>query len=437
MFRSLGLRDYRMWFAGALVSNVGTWMQRIAQDWLVLTDLTDDDASAVGLTVGLQFAPMLLLVPFTGMVADRFDRRRVLLITQLAMAALAGGLAAVTLAGVVELWMVYLFALALGVAAAFDAPARQAFVGELVPGDQLANAVALNSASFNSARLIGPGVAGLLVAAIGTGWVFLLNVATFIPVIVALALLRTRLVVPERSRRGPGALIDGLRYVRGRADIVLVLVLIFLWGTLGMNFAVYISTMSRIEFGLGPADYGVLSSVLAIGSVSGALLAARRDVPRIAMIGYAAAVATAGMTLAALAPDPWVFGVALVAVGVAAMTIMTTANAYVQTTTPPAMRGRVMALYMAIFVGGTPVGAPVIGWIAEVASPRAAMLVGAAAGALIILILLGYYARARSLHLTWEPERRWPVRIRSGRTAVERELATSEIAIVEAETRRT
>lgn len=436
MFSSLGVRNYRLWFAGALVSNIGTWMQRIAQDWLVLTELTDEDASAVGITMGLQFAPMLLLLPLTGMVADRFDRRRVLVATQSSMAVLGGVLGVVTLTGHVTLWMVYGFALLLGVAAAFDAPARQAFVGELVPDSQLSNAVSLNSASFNGARLIGPGIAGLLIAAISPGWVFIVNVGTFVAVLVAIAVLRTRDLIPqERGRRGRGAIREGLRYVRGRRDLILVLVLVFLWGTFVMNFAVFIATMTRIVFELGPTQYGVLSSVLALGSVSGALLSARRGGPRLGIIAWAALAAAAALVAAALAPNPWLFGVALVAVGVAAMTLITTANSYVQITTPPAMRGRVIALYMAIFVGGTPIGAPLVGLIAQTAGPRFAMLTAAAAAAVIVIIAVVYFLRTRALRIRWEPRRRWPLRF-TGRAAEDRELATTEIAFVETEGRK-
>lgn len=435
MFSSLGVRNYRLWFAGALVSNVGTWMQRIAQDWLVLTDLTDEDASAVGITMGLQFAPMLLLLPVTGLVADRFDRRRVLAITQSSMAVLGGGLGVITLTGHVQLWMVYGFALLLGVAAAFDGPVRQAFVGELVPTGQLANAVSLNSASFNGARLIGPGVAGLLIAAVGPGWVFVINVATFAGVLLALGLLRPRDLVPyERAGRGRGRIREGLRYVRGRHDLVLVLVLVFLWGTFGMNFAVFISTMTRIVYDLGPEAYGVLSSVMAIGSVSGALLSARRERPRLGIIAWSAGAAAVALTVAAVAPEVWLFGLALVAVGVSAMTLMTTANSYVQITTPPAMRGRVMALYMAIFVGGTPLGAPLMGLIAETAGPRAAVLVAAASAGVVVVIAVVYFLRTRALRIHWDAARRWPLRF-TGR-ASDRELATAEIAIVEVEARK-
>jgi MFS family permease len=211
-FRSFAIRNYRLWFAGALVSNVGAWMQRVAQDWLILTELTDNDATAVGFSLALQFGPQLLLLPLTGLAADRISRRRLLVITQASMAVLALALGLLTVFGVVQLWMVFGFALALGVASAFDVPARQAFVGDLVPDDHLGNAVALNSTSFNIARLFGPAVAGLLVVAIGEGWVFLLNSTTFAGVIVALGLLRRAEFTPwVRSPKRPGAIRDGFR----------------------------------------------------------------------------------------------------------------------------------------------------------------------------------------------------------------------------------
>jgi MFS family permease len=254
-------------------------------------------------------------------------------------------------------------------------------------------------------------------------------------VLVALAVLRTSDMIPlEKAKRGRGAIREGLRYVRGRRDLVLVLVLVFIWGTFGMNFAVYLSTMTRIVFDLGPEAYGVLSSVLAIGSVSGALLSARREIPRLGVVAWAALGAAASLTVAAFAPYPWVFGIALVAVGVSAMTLMTTANSYVQITTPPVMRGRVMALYMAIFVGGTPLGAPLMGLIAQTAGPRIAMLAAAIAALVVLIIAVVYFLRTRALRVSWEPTRRWPLRF-TGR-AEDRELATTEIAVVETEARK-
>jgi len=438
MFRSFAVRNYRLWFAGAIVSNVGTWMQRIAQDWLVLTQLTDDDATAVGITMALQFGPQLLLLPITGLVADRMDRRKLLIFTQIAMAVLGFGLAAITLTGVATLGMVYLFALGLGIAAAFDAPARQAFVSELVPTPYLSNAVALNSASFNAARLIGPAVAGLLVAWVGVGWVFLINAVTFGAVLISLGLLRTESFTTfTRPPRAPGQLLGGFRYVRQRPDILLVLTMIAILGTIGFNFPIFISAMARIEFDQGAGEFGVLSSVIAIGSVTGALLSARRDRPRLRIIALSSLGFGAALAAAALMPNALTFGIALVLVGFAGLTTMTTANAYVQTTTAPAMRGRVMALYLSIFIGGTVVGAPLLGWIADTAGPRWSLAAGAASGFIAAGIAAVFWVRTRQVRIAWDGERRWPLALRYGEGSdADRDLATTEIAVVESQTQR-
>ena len=432
-FRSFAVVNFRLWFAGALVSNIGTWMQRIGQDWLVLTQLTDNDAVAVGIASALQFGPSLVLLPITGLVADRFDRRRVLAITQSAMGLLGLGLGLITVLGIVELWMVFGFALALGVAAAFDAPARQAFVGELVPPTLLSNAVALNSASFNGARLIGPALAGFLTAAVGAGWAFLINAATFGAVLIALALLRPEQFTPiTRPPRAKGQIRAGFRYVRKRPDIQLVFVMIFITGTLGFNFPIFIATMS-VEFDQGAGEFGVLSSVLAIGSLSGALLAARRERPRLRTVTLASAGFGVSLGLAALAPNVWLFGALLVLVGLTGLSMMASANGYVQTTTSPKMRGRVMALYLAIFLGGTPIGAPLIGWVADTLGPRWALVIGATSGLVAAAIAGVYFVRTRGVRLRWDREARWPVGVT---TAIDRDTATSEIAIVEAESQR-
>ncbi|TXK19023.1 MFS transporter [Homoserinibacter sp. GY 40078] len=435
-FRSFATRNYRLWFAGAFVSNIGTWMQRIAQDWLVLVELTDEDAIAVGVVMALQFGPQLVLLPVTGWVADRFDRRRVLAVTQGVMLLLALGLGLVTLLGVAELWMVFGFALGLGVTAAFDAPARQAFVGELVDGRLLANAVALNAASFNGARLIGPAVAGILVAAVGSGWVFIINAGTFVAMLAALAALHTSDLTPfTRKARGPGQLRAGFRYVRRRPDILLVFTMVFLTGTLGYNFPIYTATMARVEFGEGPEEFGWLSSALAVGSVAGALLAARRDRPRLRTLTLASAGFGLSLAAAALAPEQLSFGVLLTLVGFAGITMMNTANAYVQTTTSPSMRGRVMALYLGIFLGGTPIGAPLVGAVADAAGPRWAIAVGAASGLLAAGIAGVFYVRTREVRLRWDRGRAWPLRL-DRPTPADRDTATREIAIVEATTQR-
>lgn len=395
MFRSLRGRDYRVWAAGALVSNVGTWMQRTAQDWIVLTVLTDNDAVALGIVMALQFGPQLVLLPVTGLVADRVDQRKLLMATQGAMGVLGLTLGILTVTGVVELWHVYVFAALLGAVAAFDAPARQTFVSQLVAGPDLTNAIALNSASFNAARMIGPAAAGLLTASIGAGPVFLINAATFAAVLWSLGTLRG-LRPMARAPRARGDLIGGFRYVRRRPDILVILVMVFLLGTFGFNFPIYIATMARVEFAQGAGAFGLLSSAMAIGSVVGALLSARRERPRFRLLLVSTGAFGAASALAAVMPGEVSFAIMLAAVGIAAQTFMTTANGLVQLSTDPAVRGRVMAIYMAIFMGGTPIGAPIVGWVANEFGPRWAIGVGAASGMAAASVALIWMLRMRS-----------------------------------------
>ncbi|MBG6212475.1 MFS family permease [Cryobacterium sp. CAN_C3] len=449
MFRSLSVVNYRIWFAGALVSNIGTWMQRTAQDWIVLTQLTDYNATAVGITMALQLGPMLLLMPWSGLIADRFNRRKLLILTQTLMGLLALGLGILSVTGVVELWHVYLFAFGLGVVAAIDAPARQTFVSELVAEENLSNAVALNSASFHGARLIGPAAAGLLTVAAGAGWVFMINTVTFAATVFAMTLLRThQLRRQPKISRERGQLMAGFRYVRGRSDIIVVMIAVFLIGTFGLNFAIFTSTMATIEFGRGAAEFGLLSSIMAIGAVAGSLLAARRSRARLRLIVLGAALFGIACALSAIMPTYASFAVSLVLIGLSALTLMTTANAYVQTTTRPEMRGRVMALYMAIFVGGTPLGAPLVGWVADACGPRWALGVAAISGLLAAAVVLFWMVRYRRLRVQLHPFTAPRVRVlhsgdgrdlqpsrdRDRETAAElnRETATREIAIVEA-----
>jgi MFS family permease len=436
MFRSLGGVNYRIWSAGALVSNIGTWMQRTAQDWIVLTELTDHNATAVGIVMALQFGPQLLLMPWSGLIADRFDRRRLLILTQTLMGALALGLGLITVTGLVQLWHVYLFAFALGVVAALDAPARQTFVAELVSDDNLSNAVALNSASFNGARLIGPAAAGLLTVAVGAGWVFMINAVTFAVTVFAMTLLRKdQLRTRPRASREPGQLVAGFRYVWRRPDIVVVLITVFLVGTFGFNFAIFTSTMATVEFGMGAGEFGLLSSIMAIGSVAGALMSARRSRPRLRLVVGGALAFGLACAVAAIMPTYATFAASLAVVGLAALTLMTTANAYVQTTTTPAMRGRVMALYMAIFAGGTPLGAPLVGWVADQYGPRWSLGVAALSGILAAGTVLFWMVKYRRLRVRFRPRVSPRLQVRhdgDGRRPETPETATREIAIVEA-----
>lgn len=379
-FASLAFRNYRLWFAGALVANIGTWMQRVAQDWLVLTVLTDDSGVAVGITTALQFAPALFLSAWAGVLADRLDRRRLLAFTQGAMGVLAAGLGALVLSGHAQLWHVYVFAGLLGCVSAVDAPARQTFVADMVPPERLPNAVGLNSASFNAARMIGPGVAGLLIAWVGTGWVFLINAVSFAGTIAALLAMRRRDLQPvQRSERGKGQIREGLRYVRGRTDLLVVMVVVGVVSTLGLNFQLTSAVMARMEFGKGPGEYGILGSVLAIGSLAGALMAARRERPRVRLVIMSALGFGAAAGVMALMPTYELYMLSTIPVGFASLTMLTAANATIQVSTTPQMRGRVMSIYLIVFLGATPIGSPFVGWVAETLGPRWSIGVGALA----------------------------------------------------------
>lgn len=402
-FRSLSIRNYRIWFIGAFVSNVGAWMQATTQNWVVLTELTANNAAAVGFTMALQFGPQLLLVPFSGAVADRFDRRKVLLVTQTLLMLLAAGLGTLLITGLAELWHLYSFALGLGIVNAFDSTSRQAFVSDLVGGKQLSNAVALNSASFNSARLVGPAVAGVLIAAIGSGWVFIINSASFLSMLAALMLITTKHVREQHEGARPSQLSQlsaGFRYVKSRRDLLVIFVMVFLVGAFSMNFPVMSSTMA-VEFGRGASDYGLLSSILAIGSLAGALLSARRPNARMRIV----IIAVGGLGIVSLSaaamPSFWLFAGTLVFFGLATSTMLTTANGFVQTTSAPAVRGRVLALYMAILMGGAPIGAPLVGAAADAFGARATFVISGVAALISFAIGLTWLLVARQLRLRW------------------------------------
>ena len=395
-FRSLRSFNFRLWTAGALVSNVGTWMQRVAQDWLVLTQLTHHDASALGIVVGLQFAPLLLLLPWTGLAADRLNQRKLLMLTQATMGVLALILGALTIAGVTQLWHVYVLAFLSGCAAALDAPVRQTFVAEMVGDADLPNAVALNSTSFNAAQMIGPAVAGLMIASVGMGWAFLLNGLSFAAVLISMSFFRLQeLHKSARAHPTTSGFLEGLHYVWRRPDLRAILVMLFLLGTFGMNFPIFISTMAVNVFHSDARAFGLLTSLMAVGTVSGALFAASRKRQSLASLMAGAGVFGLGCTLAALAPGYWWFGAALVVIGAAGLTFINGTNSMMQLSTEPAMRGRVMALRVAIALGGAPIGAPITGWVANQFGPRWALGIGAAAGFTAALVAVYVLARRK------------------------------------------
>ncbi len=412
MFSSLAIRNYRIYASGAIVSNAGTWMGRVAQDWVVLTELTDNDARALGIVTGLQFLPMLLLAPIGGAISDRFPKRRVMFATQSVMALTATLMGVLVLTGVIELWQMYLLALLQGSAAAIDSPARQAFVSEMVPADKIPNAVGLNSASFHGGRLIGPAIAGLLIAAVGTGPTFLVNAATFVAVLVALWAMNPRELTPSPRATGKGRIREGIAYVRHRPDIILIMVLVFVHGTFGMNFQMTNALMATETFHRGVTDYGILGSVMAIGSLSGALLAAGRAKPRLRYLLGAMALFSACTLVLGLAPNFTVYLVALIPTGLAALTVMVTANSMIQLSVDAAVRGRVMALYMAVFMGGTPVGSPVIGWIGETFGARWTILIATLTCGLAVVGATLYVMRTDNIHVRLQREPRRLVLLR-------------------------
>jgi len=391
--RSLGVRNYRLYFSGQLISLTGTWAQWIAQDWLVL-QLTNS-GTALGVVTALQFAPSLLLSLYGGALADRGDKRKLMLGTQSGLGLAALVLAVLDLTGMVALWHVLVLAGVVGVFSALDAPIRQAFVVEMVGPAELPNAVALNSTSFNLARIIGPAIAGLVISVFGTGWAFLGNAASSLAVLAGLVLMRTaELSVSEPVRRGSGQYRAALRYVRNRSDLVLPMLLMFLIGTFGMNFQISIALVAKQVFHRGADSYGLLSTMLAIGATLGALVATtRRSRPtRLFLIGAALAFSVTEL-LAGLMPSFALTAVALIPAGFTMITMAQAANATVQLGVEPTMRGRVMGLYILCFMGGTPVGAPIVGWVAEVFGPRWGMLGGGLICLVATLVVAGYLSR--------------------------------------------
>ena len=398
MFRSLRVRNYRLYASGQLVSLTGTWMQRVAQDWLVLT-LTNS-GTALGVVTALQFGPSLVLGPWGGVLADRGNKRRILLATQSALAGVALLLGLLDVAGVVQYWHVLVLATALGLITAIDTPVRQSFVIEMVGKDDLTNAVAINSTIFNSGRILGPALAGVLITAVGTGWAFVGNAASSVAVLAGLALMRPDELFPSTPvQRGRGQLREGLRYVRARRDLMLTMVLIFVFGTFGLNFAITCALMAKQVFHRGASGYGLLSTSLAVGAFFGAILATRRTKrPSALFLLSAAAIFSVGEVAAGLMPTYLATALVLVPTGLAMLSVTTAANSHIQLGVAPTMRGRVMALYLVCFMGGTPVGAPMIGWLAGTAGPRWGLIGGGLICLLSVLALAGWVARSRGMH---------------------------------------
>ncbi|HVE98981.1 MAG TPA: MFS transporter [Mycobacteriales bacterium] len=381
VFRSLRVRNYRLFATGQLISLIGTWMQVVGQDWLVLK--LGGGGVELGITTALQFAPTLFLGLWAGVIADRFPKRRLLIAVQAFMGVCALALAVLTATGVIRLWMVLVLALLLGLGTVVDIPTRQAFVSELVPPAEVPNAVALNSATFNTGRIVGPALAAVLITRYGVTPVFFVNAASFAGVLVGLARMRERDMQPHRATpRAKGQVREAIRFVATHHDLLLVVVLTGVVATFGFNFRITLALIGRGDADGGATTYGVLSSILAFGSLVGALAAAKVRRPRQSMlVGSAVGFGLLLMVTAAM-PTRVLFALMLVPTGAAIILFTSTANATVQLGTPAALRGRVMSVYILVFVGVAAFGAPLMGWVAELSGPRGAMAVGGLVSAL-------------------------------------------------------
>lgn len=394
-FPAISSRNYRWYLTGQLVTASGTWMQRIAQDWLVL-DITGGNATALGLATALQFIPFVLITPFAGVLADRFSRRRIMQVTATVGAITATTLAAIVISGHATVGWVYALAFVLGAAAAVDNPARQAMVARTVPPEHLANAIALNSATFNLSRILGPSLGGVIIAVWGVGQAFAVNAASFLLAIVAVSMIRAATTAAEDTKKATFR--DGLAYVRAHPDLIVVLAAVAVAATFAFNYAMFTALMAREQFNVGAAQFGIASSVLAVGSIIGSLVAARRRQPglrRVLISGIAFGLATVA---AGLQPNYTAFVAILPIAGFAALTFSVAAQSYLQLHAGDAFRGRVMGLYALVFFGGNPIGAPALGWIADTFGPRWTLIGGGLAAALGLAVV-AWFAR----HLLGQP----------------------------------
>jgi MFS family permease len=378
----LRIRNYRLFWTGQVVSLCGSWMQTTAIAWLVLKELHAGGTS-LGLVVASQFFPTLVAGPWGGLLADRFDKRRILIVTQSALAILAAVLATITLAHVVQLWMVFALSAAIGVVAVFDNPTRQSFVTEMVGPDELANAVGLNSAAFNSARILGAAIGGALILAVGTGVCFTINALSFLAVIAGLALMRpSELFTAPPVRRARGQVRAGLRYALGVPELRTTLAMLAVVGTFTMNFTVVIPLVAKNTFHGDSLTFGLLTAVMGVGSLAGALVAASRARPTATfLVGAALALGVVELGAAVAPTLAWEYP-AIALTGASAILFMSTTNATLQLGSRPDMRGRVMALYMVLFLGSTPIGGPLMGWVGQHAGARWCLVVGGVASIL-------------------------------------------------------
>ncbi len=392
-FSSLAIPNYRRYFTGQVISISGNWMQTVAEMWLIV-QLTGSGVS-VGLTAGLQFLPVLLLGAWGGLLADRVSKRRLLMVTQALMALPALTLWLLYERGTIEIWMVYALVFARGTVNAFDNPARQSFVVELVGGERVVNAVSLNSVVVHTARIAGPAAAGAVIATVGVGTCFLVNALSFIAMLVALRLMDTDALLASRPlARGRGQFRTALAHVRGTPALLIPLGMMAVIGTFSYNFQVLLPLMARFDWHGGASMYAALTVAMGVGSVTGALLSGARNrvTPRL-LVGAALGFGVAELAVAA-APALWLELVALALLGAVSVTFAASVNSSLQLAVTPALRGRVMALYAIVFLGSTPIGAPLVGWMAEAAGPRSGLLLGAAAALATGVAARAAFARA-------------------------------------------
>jgi MFS family permease len=369
-WRSFRHRNYRILFPANAASNIGTWAQRVAQDWLVL-QLTDNSGIYLGLVTAVQFAPVLLFSLQGGALADRINKRKLLVFTNLIGALSSLGLGLLVVAGHVQVWHVFFFALTLGISSALDAPIRQSFTSEIVGHSDIANAVSLNSANFNAGRLVGPALSGLLIARFDTGPSFLINSFTYLFVILALLRMRESDFFIQEKKVTQGTVREGLDYALARPDLYVVMLVVFFVATFGLNMQIFNALMATKEFGKGPASYGLLGTYVAIGSLTGALISARLErFRRTLFVIKGGAIFSLAITLLAIAPTYTWYSLWLPICGFSALITLITANSLIQVNSDPSIRGRVSGIYLLIFMGGTPFGSPLIGWLVEVIGVR-------------------------------------------------------------------
>ena len=392
MFSSLTIPNYRRYFIGCLSGNIGTWMSVTAKSWLVLVELTKGSAITLGWLTTVMFLPQFLFQPLGGIVADRFPKRRIAMITQTLLCASATALSVLVVTGHIQLWQVFALAFFDGTVGAFDGPARQAFVAELVPGNLLTNAIALNSSSWNAARLFGPAVGGGLIALFGTGHAFSVNAASFLVLIFMLWRMNPSEFYifrsPAHVQPKRGGLMDGVRYILDRPQLTLLFFTAFMMGTFGFNYSITNTLMATAVFHKGAGEYGMLGSIMGIGSLTGALLAARREKPRIRFVFVFLGGFALSLVLSALSPHFWIFAAVMIPIGLCSVSVMVVTNSVIQMDLPPNLRGRVMALWGIATLGLTPAVSPALGWVGDQFGARATVWVGAVA----ILVTFLYMA---------------------------------------------